>query len=1306
LSGIAFTDTLPAGMTVATSGPTSTCGGTLTTTAPDQIAFSGGALAMGSPSPTTCTFSVTVTATQPGSLVNTTGAITSTESGPGGTATATLTVNQANTTTTITGDTPDPSVVGQLVTVTYTVVPVPPGAGTPTGNVTVSDGVNSCVGTVAAGSCQIALTTVGARTLTATYAGNTNFNGRTSAGVGHQVNQANTTTTITDDTPDPTVVGQPYTVTASVAVNAPGAGTPTGTITISDGSQTCIINLPATTCMLTSTTAGAKTLTATYSGDASFNGSTSAGVAHRVNQANTTTAITSDNPDPSSVGQAVTVNFTVTPVAPGAGTPTGNVTVSDGVNSCVGTVAAGSCQVALTTVGARTLTATYAGNTNFNGSTSAGVGHQVNQANTLTTITSDNPDPSPVGQNVTVTFTVVAAAPGAGTPTGNVTVSDGVNSCVGTVAAGSCVVALTTAGARTLTATYAGDASFIGSTSAGEPHTVAHPPALTKQFTPNQIPVGATSTLQFTITNSNGYAINSLAFTDMLPAGVTVATSGPTATCGGTLTTTAPDQIAFTGGSVAANSNCQFSVTVTGATFGQKVNTTSAITSANVGTGAAVTAQLKVVAPPALSKSFTPGSIPQGTATSLGFTISNPNTAGTTNIGLTGIGFTDVLPVGLTVSDATVSTCGGTLTVTAATRTIAFSGGSLGVGASCSFSVTVTGAVGGAYTNTVNSVSSNEGGTNTTPATANLTVVAAPMIAKSFSPPNVLLNGVSTLTLSITNPPVNTVALTGVGVNDIFPAGLEVDATPMVTNSCATGVFNPLAGATSISVSGATIPVGTTCNFSVQVKATTNGAKVNTTGAVTSGNGGAGGTATATLQACPPSITVNPASLPSGTVGTAYNQTLSATPGSPDCNFQVISGALPTGVLLNAATGQLSGTPTTSGTSNFTIRATCFGSCTGDKAYTVTINPSGGCPTITLPALPAMGMVGKSYSGSLAGTTPSGTYNFAVISGSLPPGVTLNNIFKVVSGTPTTAGTYNFTIRATRADGCTGSRAYTVMISPAMFAARAGRTARNDYDGDGASDLASWEPKTGRWTIRRSSDQALDEQQLGEPGDVPASADFDGDRSFDLAVWRPADGTWLVRLSASGELLEGQSGAKGDVPVPADYDGDGQADLALWRAAEGAWLIYFSSEDAERDIAFGKRDDLPTPADYDGDGKTDLALFRPTTGHWLIRLGASGEEMEAQWGARGDAPAPADYDGDGRDDLAVWRGWTGEWFIRGSEGQREMRAVWGALIFGDAPAPGDYDGDGKADVAVWRAAEGRWRVAAGPNSSASAPRQR
>src|SRR5207244_12277257 len=86
-----------------------------------------------------------------------------------------------------------------------------------------------------------------------------------------------------------------------------------------------------------------------------------------------------------------------------------------------------------TSAGTRTLTATYAGDVNFAGSTSPGVTHTVTVAATTTTITGHTPNPSVVAQPIAVTFTVTSTG---GTPTGNVTVSDGSDTCTGTVAAG------------------------------------------------------------------------------------------------------------------------------------------------------------------------------------------------------------------------------------------------------------------------------------------------------------------------------------------------------------------------------------------------------------------------------------------------------------------------------------------------------------------------------------------------------------------------------------------------------------------------------------------------------------------------------------------------------------------------------------------------------------------------------------------------------------------------------------------------------------------------------------------------------
>jgi hypothetical protein len=195
-----------------------------------------------------------------------------------------------------------------------------------------------------------------------------------------------------------------------------------------------------------------------------------------VGKANTTTTINSDNPDPSVVGEAVTVTWSVTVNSPGAvGTPlTGNVTVTDGTDSCTASVSAGQCNVTFTSAGAKSLTATYAGDTNYNGSASSpATAHTVNKADTTTTITSDNPDPSTPGQSVTVQWQTTVNAPGAGTPTGNVTVtvSGGAETCSAAVGTGQCSLVLNATGIRTITATYAGDTNF-NTSSDTENHTV------------------------------------------------------------------------------------------------------------------------------------------------------------------------------------------------------------------------------------------------------------------------------------------------------------------------------------------------------------------------------------------------------------------------------------------------------------------------------------------------------------------------------------------------------------------------------------------------------------------------------------------------------------------------------------------------------------------------------------------------------------------------------------------------------------------------------------------------------------------
>jgi hypothetical protein len=223
---------------------------------------------------------------------------------------------------------------------------------------------------------------------------------------------------------------------------------------------------------------GSHSITAVYSGDGNFNGSTSAAVNQTVNKASTTTSISSSQ-NPSVFGQPVTFTAVVSVVMPGSGTATGTVTFMDGATTLgTGTLNA-SGQASFTTsslsVGSHSISAVYAGDSNFYGSTSSTLSQGVNKATSATTIGVIAPEPSLLLQPYTVNFSVAAVAPGAGTPTGTVTVSDGSATCIGTLSMGSgaCTLTSTTVGAKTLTATYSGDTNFLTSPGS-KPHNVVY----------------------------------------------------------------------------------------------------------------------------------------------------------------------------------------------------------------------------------------------------------------------------------------------------------------------------------------------------------------------------------------------------------------------------------------------------------------------------------------------------------------------------------------------------------------------------------------------------------------------------------------------------------------------------------------------------------------------------------------------------------------------------------------------------------------------------------------------------------------
>ena len=159
----------------------------------------------------------------------------------------------------------------------------------------------------------------------------------------------------------------------------------------------------------------------------------------------------------------------------------------------------------------------------------------------------------------------------------------------------------------------------------------------------------------------------------------------------------------------------------------------------------------------------------------------------------------------------------------------------------------------------------------------------------------------------------------------------------------------------------------------------------------------------------PPTITTT--TLPDGITGTAYSKTLTAT-GTTPINWAIANGNLPTGLTLSTS-GTISGTPTTTGTFNFTVKAT--NSAGNDtKALTITIGTTAIAPIITTTTLPN-GTEGTAYNQPLTatGTAP---ITWSLQSGNLPAGLTLS-AEGVITGTPTAAGTSNFTVKATNSAG-------------------------------------------------------------------------------------------------------------------------------------------------------------------------------------------------------------------------------------------------------------------------------------------------
>ena len=421
------------------------------------------------------------------------------------------------------------------------------------------------------------------------------------------------------------------------------------------------------------------------------------------------------------------------------------------------------------------------------------------------------------------------------------------------------------------------------------------------------IPLNGTTRLTLTFFNPNSVeTLSGISVVDNFPAGVVVATPAAVTTdCGGTIS--APEagtQAQLDSVTLAAGASCSLALNVTGTTAGTKVNTTSPVQSTEGGAGGTASATLTVVAPPTITKSFDAASLPQSGFTALHFTITNPNLTQ----GLTGVGFTDNLPSGLAVRtpNSLTGSCGsGTITAVAGATSITLANADLPASGSCTFSVDVTGLTGGTKVNTTGNVNSIEGLTGGT-ATASIVIVEPPALAKSFTPGAIPVNATSVLSFTVTNPANNSVALENVAFIDHLPPNMVVATPNGLTGSCGGGTITAVAGATSLSLTGATIAASSSCTFSVNVTSAITAFFMNATDPITSSNGGTGNQGIAHLvTALPPQIAK---SFASPTVPLNGSVLLTFTITNPSANVIPLTGiaftdSLPAGLIVATPNG-------------------------------------------------------------------------------------------------------------------------------------------------------------------------------------------------------------------------------------------------------------------------------------------------------------------------------------------------------------------------------------------------------------------
>jgi hypothetical protein len=328
----------------------------------------------------------------------------------------------------------------------------------------------------------------------------------------------------------------------------------------------------------------------------------------------------------------------------------------------------------------------------------------------------------------------------------------------------------------------------------------------------------------------------------------------------------------------------------------------------------------------------------------------------------------------------------------------------------------------------------------------------------------------------------------------------------------------------------------------------------------------------------------------------------------------------------------------------------------------------------------------------------------------LPPGLTLNASNGAISGTPTTVGTYSFTIKLTDSLSATTQKPFSILVSAAGIPFNSqfmSQTVPNSLTPGQNFSVSMRFTNTGTqtWTgpnfyfVTKNPDFnttwggagafnavslvnfTISPGQLLDATFTMTAPTTPGVYNFQWQIYQDGGVAFFGQPSTNVAIGVG-------VPPPA---AGGTDTIGLFRATGSSFFLRNTNSLGAPDMtvaSYGAPGDLPIVGDWDGNGTITIGLYRPSTSTFYLRnsnsWGAPDISVNYGDGPGGDIPVAGDWDGNGTWTIGVYRPGTSTFFLRNSNtnGVPDIQVTFGAP--GDKPLAGDWDGDGTMTIGLFR----------------------